>query len=266
VPHVSDEIRRLAEDPDAAFPDPPAPARAIRSPSYLLGLSPSLAQSVVSAVRTTAGDLDGIIAEVRGHLRAAKYTRNVWTVGPSSRPEGLAELLTARGFFPPKEPPYEPEMTAMVLVTPPPPAPPGIEARRVRDYDEYLASMRIAVTMMGEGDAEGAGWLGAAPELWRDRSGVARYTHVAFVDGEMVGFAWAGPTPAGLILAGSSVLPEARGHGAYRALVAARWETAVALGTPALAIQAGAMSRPVLERCGFEAVGRITVLEDPEVR
>jgi GNAT superfamily N-acetyltransferase len=266
VPHVSDEIRRLAEEPDAAFPEPPAPARAIRTPSYVLGLSPSVAQSVVSAVRTTAADLDGVIAEVRGHLRAAKYTRNVWTVGPSSRPDGLAELLAARGFFPPEEPPYEPEMTAMVLVTPPPPAPPGVEARRVRDYDEYLTSMRIAVTMMGAGETDGAGWLAAAPTLWQDRSGIARFTHVAFVDGKMVGFGWAGPTPYGLMLAGSSVLPEARGRGAYRALVAARWETAVALGTPALAIQAGAMSRPVLERCGFESIARIAVLEDPEVR
>ena len=263
--HVSDEIRRLAEDPDAAFPEPPGPARTIRSRAYVLGLSPSLAQSLVSAVRTTEGALDGILAEVRGHLRAAKYTRSVWSVGPSSRPAGLAELLAARGFSPPKEPPYEPELTAMALVRPPPPAPPGIEARRVRDYDEYLATMRIAVTMMG-GDTDTAAWLAAAPELWKHPSGIARHTHAAFADGKMIGFGWAGPSPAGIMLAGSSVLPEARGRGAYRALVAARWATAVSLGTPALAIQAGAMSRPVLQRCGFEELCRIAVLQDPEVK
>ena len=59
---------------------------------------------------------------------------------------------------------------------------------------------------------------------------------------------------------------DARGRGAYRALVAARWETAVELGTPALAIQAGAMSRPVLERCGFQALCSVLTLQDPEVR
>jgi hypothetical protein len=68
------------------------------------------------------------------------------------------------------------------------------------------------------------------------------------------------------MLAGSSVLQAARGRGAYRGLVAARWATAVALGTPALAIQAGAMSRPVLARCGFEEVCRLAVLQDPEIR
>jgi GNAT superfamily N-acetyltransferase len=262
---ISQEIRRLAEEPDATFDDPPPPARTIRTQAYCLGLSPSKAQSVVSSVRTTVAGLDGVIAEVRGHLREAGYTRNVWAVGASARPEGLADALTARGFFPATEPPYEPVMTPMALVEPPPPGPPHVEARKVRDFDEYLATMRIAVTMMGEEEASEA-WLAAAPTIWNSKSGVAQLTHAAFIDGKMVGFAWAAPHPVALMLAGSSVLPAARGRGAYRALVAARWETAVALGTPALAIQAGAMSRPVLERCGFQALGRVLILEDPAVK
>jgi GNAT superfamily N-acetyltransferase len=266
VPSISDEIRRLAEEPEAFIEDPPPPARVIRTPRYVLGLSPSTEQSSVSALRTTEAELDGIIAEVRGLLREAGYSRNVWAVGPSSRPAGLEAALVARGFFPPKAPPYEPEMIAMALVEPPPAPPPGIEARLVRDYDEYLASMRIAVTMMGEEGSEDRGWLAAAPGLWAQEDGVAHYTHVAFIDGKMVGFAWVVPTPAGVMLGGSSVLPPWRGRGAYRALVAARWATAVRLGTPALAIQAGAMSRPVLERCGFQTLGRIAVLEDPAVK
>jgi GNAT superfamily N-acetyltransferase len=266
VPAISDEIRRLAEEPDATFGDPPPPARTIRTSAYCLGLAPSKAQSCVSAVRTTLEALDGVIADTRAHLREARYTRAVWAVGPSCRPEGLAEALITRGFFPPKEPPYEPVMTPMALVEPPPPRPPGVEARKVRDYDEYLATMRIAVTMMGADEEASEGWLAAAPTIWNAKGGVAQLTHAAFVDGEMVGFAWAAPHPVALMLAGSSVLPEARGRGAYRALVAARWETAVALGTPALAIQAGAMSRPVLDRCGFQALGRVVILEDPLVK
>ena len=247
------------------FEDPTPPSRVIRTASYLLGFSPTNSQSSVGVVRTTEAELDGVIAEVRGHLRAAGYTRNVWNVAPSSRPENLAEALLARGFFPATEPPYEPEMTAMALVAPPPSGPPGIEARPVRDFEEYLASMRIAITMMGS-DQEGSGWLAAARTLWDQEGGVARYTHVAFLDGEMVGFGWAVPAAAGLFMGGSSVLPAARGRGAYRALIAARWETAVRLGTPALAIQAGAMSRPILEHCGFQAIGRVRILEDPEVK
>jgi hypothetical protein len=265
VPIIPDDVRRLAEEPESIFGEAVPPSRSIRTPSYVIGLAPTPTQSIVSVVRTTPGGLDGLLAEVREHLRAVAYTRCVWMVGPSARPEGLEAALLARGFFPATDAPYEPEMTAMALVEPPPATPPGIEARRVRDYDEYLRSMKIAVSIMGADEEEGGGWLAAAPELWAAEKGPARYTHVAFLDGEMVGFGWAVPTTAGLMLAGSSVLPRARGRGAYRALVAARWVTAVELGTPALAIQAGAMSRPVLARCGFHEVCRVAVLQDPEV-
>lgn len=266
MPIIPDDVRQLAEEPEAFFGKPVPPARTLVLPRYTLGFAPTPTQAIVSIVRTTAGELDGLIAEVRGHLRAAGYSRVVWNLGPSCRPEGLEAALVARGFFPAKDEPYEPELTAMALVAPPPAPPPGIEARRVRDLDEYVRSMRIAVSMMGATEAETGGWLAAAPDLWAPEDGPARYTHVAFVDGEMVGFAWAVPTRAGLMLAGSSVLQAARGRGAYRGLVAARWATAVALGTPALAIQAGAMSRPVLARCGFEEVCRLAVLQDPEIR
>jgi len=67
---------------------------------------------------------------------------------------------------------------------------------------------------------------------------------------------------AGINLNGAGVLPSARGRGVYRALVAERWREAVARGTPALTVQAGAMSRPILEKLGFVAVAEVTVLCD----
>jgi hypothetical protein len=63
-------------------------------------------------------------------------------------------------------------------------------------------------------------------------------------------------------LFGGSTLPEARGHGAYRALVAARWQDAVARGTPALVTQASPMSRPILASLGFREVCEIRILID----
>ena len=63
-------------------------------------------------------------------------------------------------------------------------------------------------------------------------------------------------------LFGGSTLPEARGHGAYRALVQARWEDAVARGTPDLVTQASPMSRPILARLGFREVCEIRILLD----
>jgi len=64
------------------------------------------------------------------------------------------------------------------------------------------------------------------------------------------------------LLAGGVTLPEARGHGAYRALVRERWDAALAIGAPALVTQAQAASRPILERLGFRSAGSIAVLID----
>jgi hypothetical protein len=48
----------------------------------------------------------------------------------------------------------------------------------------------------------------------------------------------------------------------YRALLRVRWDDAVALGTPTLITQGGSMSRPILERLGFEPVGHVHMLLD----
>lgn len=42
----------------------------------------------------------------------------------------------------------------------------------------------------------------------------------------------------------------------------ARWDDAVERGSPALIVHAGSMSRPILERLGFQTVCEIEVLED----
>ena len=53
---------------------------------------------------------------------------------------------------------------------------------------------------------------------------------------------------------------------ASSALVAARYAEAVRRGTPTLVIQAGAMSRPILEGLGFEVVAELQVLVDENSR
>jgi GNAT superfamily N-acetyltransferase len=85
---------------------------------------------------------------------------------------------------------------------------------------------------------------------------------VALVDGRVVGSAGASYTDAGLYLGGGNVAKAARGRGVYRALVRARWDVAVARGTPALVVQAGQMSRPILERLGFRTVCTIRLFGD----
>src|SRR2546428_212566 len=66
----------------------------------------------------------------------------------------------------------------------------------------------------------------------------------------------------GVALMGGAVLPEARGRGVYRALVRARWDHAVARGTPLLVVQAGPMSAPVLDGLGFQRHGEIRLYAD----
>jgi len=263
VPIISDAVRLFAEEPESLMHDVPPPTRRIATPAYCLLLSPTPTQSTLTRVRTTEAELDAVIAEARATVRGANYTRVTWIVGASSRPANLAALLMARGFVPATQPPFEPRSTAMALVAPPPPEGDGIEARIVGTYEEFVVAIRIAMQAFEESEEATAGWLAAAPELWKQQDGVNRFAHIAYREGRPVGMAFAAAGPHGLLLGGSGVLAGERSHGAYRALVAARWREAVKLGTPALVIHAGTMSRPIVERCGFEVVCPLEYLDDP---
>jgi GNAT superfamily N-acetyltransferase len=259
-------VRIFAEEPAPELSAPTPPEECIRTAEFVLLLSASPTMSSVSCVRTTEERLDQTIADARRMLHERGYTGCVWAVGPACQPAGLAELLRARGFLRATEPPFEPELEAMALVTPPRTTSGEIDAHLVRDYDEYLAALHIAMKVSKVPEDGVAGFMAAAPELYKQQDGVNRMTLIAYVDGRPAGFAWACGATNGLLLAGSGVLPEARGRGAYRALLETRWKVAVALGKPVLVVHAGEMSRPVLERCGFERVCQIQMLVDPEVR
>ena len=86
--------------------------------------------------------------------------------------------------------------------------------------------------------------------------------HAVWLDGELVGAGSCAPTTHGVVLFGGATVAPARGRGAYRALIRARWCEAVGLGVPALLTQAGAMSAQILERLGFERVGAVDLLVD----
>jgi hypothetical protein len=261
---IPDSVREFAESPEAYVSDPTPPEERIFTDTCCVYIAGSATQANVTRVRTTEAALDRTIDEVRAIVRARGVKRALWSLGPSSRPAGLPAQLAARGFLPGK-PPFEPDAEAMVLVQPPPPPPAGVEARLVRDYDEYAVALRIAAEAFEMPADEARGWLSAAPALWARQDGVDRMTFIALVEGRPAGFAFAAGAPQGLLCGGSGVRGAERRHGAYRALVAARWARAVALGKPALVIHAGAMSRPIAERAGFAPLGHIENLEDPEL-
>jgi hypothetical protein len=149
----------------------------------------------------------------------------------------------------------DPLAIGMVLTDPPEHAPPDVEVRRVESADEMREASRIAAIGFGM-NPDDVGVEDPEPPI----PGIE--TYLAYVDGRPVARGTAAFSEHGVTLFGGATLPEARGRGAYRALVAARWDDAVAAGKPALVTQAGAMSRPILQRLGFREVCEIRILLD----
>jgi GNAT superfamily N-acetyltransferase len=215
---------------------------AIDEPRFHVTVSPDGLNATVCRIRS-----DGI-ADVFHDVRAlAPRARIVWITDGSFEAE-----LRALGCRD-QDPPLTSYITALATTSPPPDVA-GVEVRRVRSYDEFLIAMEVA----------NAGWqvnVSGDPEArWprhRDRPGG---DWVAVLDDRPIAYAGAIAGPRGLFLLGGVTLPDARGRGAYRALVRARWDEAVRRGTPALVVHAEEASRRVLERIGFGPVGNIVEL------
>jgi GNAT superfamily N-acetyltransferase len=264
---ISEDVRRFAEDP-AAWGEirPESGLARILTERYCLLLGPVPTFTSVSRLRLDPDDVAEALHEVREHVAAAAHAEAIWWVGSSATPADLVDRLRTHGLVPDERPGYEAHATTLVLAEEPPAAPAGIDARRVRDFDEFMLANRIAATAFGSAAEEAAQWEPLAEERWQaERAGLAARVYLAYLDGSPVGVGRAvvdDGDPAVLMI-GGAVLPEARGRGVYRALVRARWEDAAAAGIRALCTQAGAMSRPVLERLGFQAVAEQEILLDP---
>jgi GNAT superfamily N-acetyltransferase len=144
----------------------------------------------------------------------------------------------------------------MLLTTEPPAGPDDIDARAVAGVDEYVAARRVKERVFGD-----YGRTYTDDELARAYDVDEQAFYGAWLDDELVAVGAASFTRVGAYLTSGSTLPHARGRGAYRALVRARWDDAVARGTPALGVGAGPMSRPILERLGFRQVVQFRRLE-----
>jgi GNAT superfamily N-acetyltransferase len=180
-----------------------------------------------------------------------------WWVGWSVRPS-LADDLLNLGLAPDDEP----VLTGMTSATAPP-ASPHVEVRPLETAEQYLEAIAVDWEVWQLPDAERA--KRRATEVDRfDEDHAAGTAHhwAAYDDGRPVGFGRGIDMEDGVALMGGAVLPEARGRGVYRALVRARWDHAVARGTPLLVVQAGPMSAPVLDGLGFQRHGEIRLFAD----
>jgi hypothetical protein len=253
---TSSSIRAFAEDPPAwGEIDPRSGLERVLTDRYCLLFGASPDATVVSRLRLDPDEVPEAIHEIRTEIEQRGHRRAEWRVGGSTTPADLGARLVGHGLVPAAEP----HMAAMVL-TEPPPGVEAVEARRVGSFEEFELATRISETAFGE-ERDGV----APADHEAERAGHTPRLYLAFVDGRAVGAARAlfDPSCPSVMLISGGVLPQARGRGAYRALVRARWDDAVSAGTPALNVLAGAMSRPILQRLGFETVAELDVLLDP---
>lgn len=258
MPQSFDAVARFAIEPFATTGDRPA-WRIVRTGWCTIGFSPSPLLTFVDGIRAE-GDIPAKVDEVRDHLRRAGRRSAYWMTSPLSEPAGLVEELRGLGLSAPTDGPLQETGAAMVLDRPPDTAlPDDVTADVLVEPDEIIEALRILAATNGVPEDH---IDAAANALATSVDSTTTSAVVARIDGNPVAAATAVKTPHGIWLTGGGTLPVARGRGAYRALVEARWRQAVEAGTPALVVQAGAMSRPLLERMGFRTVATVTVLRD----
>jgi GNAT superfamily N-acetyltransferase len=199
--------------------------------------------------------LDELIArQVR--LFAERGEPFEWKLHSYDRPQDLPRRLRSAGFVP------EDEETVVIAsvddVAGQPLLPEGVSLREVTDRNDLD---RIAAFEQDAwGDGEDRGWLAESLEAERTADPRGLRIVVAEAGGLIVCAGWVrfehGTDFA--TLWGGSTLPEWRGRGIYRAIVAYRASLAAQRGFRFIEVDASSASRPILERLGFIAVTTTT--------
>ena len=247
-------LLELAEEPGLWLP--PEPSRdVVFADGYCVVV---YGRSVwVHRIRLDEPGVEPAVQEVRALLHARGLDEVSWWVGERSTPSDLGARLQALGLE------DEPEQMTTLVIESEPAGTPAVEVRKVEHLDEYLTALEIdweAFDLPADQRQERRAAARAAwPLIVADgRSSV----YLAYLDGEPVGFGRAVFAPWAALLLGGATLPHARGRGVYTALVHARWRETVARGVPRVVVSAGPMSTPILERLGFERLGRVRLLRD----
>jgi hypothetical protein len=258
---TSSALRAFAEDPPAYGEiDPRSGLERVLTDEYCLLIGPVPSFTQVSRLRLDPDTVAETIHEIRAEVTRRAHRRATWSVTSSAAPGDLVDRLYAHGFV------AEDHYGALVLTAEPPTAPGGVTARRVADFAEFKLASELSRVAFGNREERAAEWDAIAESQFAlERAGHGPRVYLVFVDGRPVGSGLAvfeDGLPAG-ILVGGGIVADARGRGAYRALVRARWDDALASGFDALCVHGGPMSRPILERLGFECVAEIELLLDP---
>jgi hypothetical protein len=258
---IAEDLHRFAEDPAAYGEiDPRSGFERVLTDEYCLLLGPVPSFTQLSRLRLDPDTVAETIHEVRAEIARRGHRRATWSVTSSAAPGDLADRLYAHGFV------ADDHYGALVLTAAPPAAPDGVVARRIASFEEFKLASELSRAAFGNREDRAAEWDAIAESQFAlERAGHGPRVYLVFVDDRPAGSGLAlfeDGLPAGLLV-GGGVVAEARGRGAYRALVRARWDDAVTSGFDALCVHGGPMSRPILERLGFECVAEIELLLDP---
>lgn len=252
----------LALHPFRELPVPVGVER-IERDGILVVFLPEPGAQPVEPLDLAAADVPVAVAGARAAARRRGKRLLAWLLAPEH--DGLRSALEQEGLVNEDTPGFEAIEQAMVLVE----APTGVAGAQVavsavESYEDFTAAMSVLMDAFEFPEAMRAEASSEFPQRWDEyrQPGNPSRQYVARIGSEIVGTAAAGFGEAGVNLHGGAVLVPARGRGVYRALTLARWEEAVQRGTPALTVQAGKMSEPVLTKLGFTPVGEIRVYVD----
>lgn len=173
-----------------------------------------------------------------------------WKVYSYDYPSSLIDTLEQEGFEI-----GEPEALMVMKVDENHPMLTQVQTIEVKEITDKLGIQDIVVledTIWNESHEE----LGE--RLWRDKQNnpESLYLYGIYVEGQLVSAAWMylETNSSFSSLWGGSTLPSFRGHGYYTKLLAARARKAFEKGQPFLTVDASPMSRPILEKHGFQCL------------
>jgi hypothetical protein len=256
---IPDEVRQLAEEqgtPGVRWPG----SELIEREHFAIWLGPPMYPGLSVVRRCRFESSDGAAEEVRALLRERARNRAIWQVGDSATPSTLADDLLASGLQPDSDP-----VCKAIVIGSSPIGESGADvtvrkAETREDFEAFFHIQQEAFEIDPESIERGANSLDEIYDGERTADFLA--TYLAYVDDEPVATARATFTEFGVVLNGGSTLHRARGKGAYRALVHARWNDAVVHGTPWMTTLARPTSYPILKKMGFEDVCDVRMLVD----
>jgi GNAT superfamily N-acetyltransferase len=227
----------------------------VHTPRFVVVAGADGVWASVQGIRLRDGEAPDAVAEVRRILAPAETRVVSWWLSDRATPGDVEEQLLDAGLDLVAD---DYLLDGLLATAPPPAGPPDVEVRPATTAKEW-AGLRELQDGVFDNPPERRPTHEQLLVEFRHTNSVL---FGAWLEGELVGAGAATPSSRGLLLWGGSVLEQARGRGCYRALVRARWDEAVRLGTPALTVSANDQSGPALRKLGFEPVLRFRRLED----